>query len=145
MAGRFEGLSDLEWKLFEDIFPQKPEKRGRGMPRTPFRYVLNSLLYILITGCRWCDLPQGKIWASKSSAHRWLKRWQEDGTLQLLQSRVLGIAENRGMINWNYGAIDGFACSVLTSEETSDRAVRFFPLEKVAVKQLLMDTKGKEF
>lgn len=107
MAGRFEGLSDLEWKLFEDLFPQKLEKRGRGMPHTPFRYVLNSLLYILITGCRWCDLPQGKIWASKSSAHRWLKRWQEDGTLQSLQSRILGIAENRGMINWNYGAIDG--------------------------------------
>ena len=68
MAGRFEGLSDLEWKLFEDVFPKTPKKRGRGMPPVPFRYVLNSLLYILITGCRWCDLPQGKIWASKSSA-----------------------------------------------------------------------------
>ena len=30
MAGRFEGLSDIEWKLFEDIFPQQPEKRGKG-------------------------------------------------------------------------------------------------------------------
>ena len=27
MAGRFEGLSDLEWKLFEDIFPEAPKKR----------------------------------------------------------------------------------------------------------------------
>ena len=100
---------------------------------------------MLITGCRWCDLPQGKHWASKSSAHRWLKRWQEDGTLEQLQSRVLGIAQNQGMINWNYGAIDGSSCSVLTSEETSDRAVRFFPLEKVAVKQLLMAIKEREF
>ncbi|WP_375515766.1 hypothetical protein, partial [uncultured Nostoc sp.] len=24
MAARFEGLSDLEWRLFEDIFPPKP-------------------------------------------------------------------------------------------------------------------------
>ena len=106
MAGRFEGLSDLEWKLFEDIFPAS-DKRSRGMPHVPFRYVLNSLLYILITGCRWCDLPQGKIWASKSAAHRWLKRWQEDGTFEYLQSRILAIAEDRGLINWNYGAIDG--------------------------------------
>ena len=30
MAGRFEGLSDLEWRLFEDIFPLAPPKRGRG-------------------------------------------------------------------------------------------------------------------
>ena len=68
MAGRFEGLSDLEWKLFKDVFSERPKKRGRGMPHVPFRYVLNSLLYILITGCRWCDLPRGEIWASKSSA-----------------------------------------------------------------------------
>ncbi len=26
MAGRFEGLSDLEWKLFEDIFPGETRK-----------------------------------------------------------------------------------------------------------------------
>lgn len=106
MAGRFEGLSDLEWKLFEDIFPTS-DKQSRGMPHVPFRYVLNSLLYILITGCRWCDLPQGEIWASKSAAHRWLKRWQENGTFGHLQSRILALADNQGLINWNYGAIDG--------------------------------------
>ena len=106
MAGRFEGLSDFEWKLFEDIFPTK-ESRSREMPPVPFRYVLNSLLYILITGCRWCDLPRGKIWASKSAAHRWLKRWQEDGTFEHLPSRILAIADSQGLINWNYGPIDG--------------------------------------
>ncbi|NRB06587.1 MAG: transposase, partial [Richelia sp.] len=74
MAGRFEGLSNLEWCLFEDIFPKPPEKRERAMPHSSFRYVLNTLLYIFITGCRWCDVPKGEIWASKSSAHRWLKR-----------------------------------------------------------------------
>ena len=35
MVGRFEGLSDIEWKLFEDISPQQQEKRGKGMPHTP--------------------------------------------------------------------------------------------------------------
>ena len=88
MPVRFEGLNDLEWKLFEDIFPQT-KKRGKGMPHTPFRYVLNSLLYILISGCRWCDLTKGKIWAAKSSAHRWLKKWKEDGIFEHLQARIL--------------------------------------------------------
>ena len=106
MAGRFEGLSDLEWKLFEDIFPT-PEKRTKGMPHSPFRNVLNSLIYILITGCRWCDLPRGEIWASKSSTHRWLKRWEEDGKFEHLQARILAIADEKGLINWDYGAIDG--------------------------------------
>ena len=107
MAGGFEELSNLEWSLFEDIFPKPPEKRERGMPHSSFRYVLNTLLYILITGCRWCDVPKGEIWASKSSAHRWLKRWQLDGTLEALQARILGIAQEKGLINWSYGAVDG--------------------------------------
>lgn len=107
MAGRFEGLSDLEWKLFEDVMTEEGEKRGRGMPHAPFRCILNTLMYVLITGCRWCDVPKGENWASKSSAHRWLMRWQADGTLKLLQARILGIASEKGLINWSYGAVDG--------------------------------------
>jgi transposase len=107
VAGTFEGLSDLEWKLFADLFPPEPTTRRRGMPHTPFRQVVNTLLYMLITGCRWCDLPRGPQWASKSAAHRWLKRWQADGTLAAMQGRLLGLAEERGMIQWHYGAVDG--------------------------------------
>jgi transposase len=107
MAGTFEGLSDLEWKLFADLFPPEPTKRGRGMPHTPFRKVVNTLLYVLITGCRWCDLPRGPQWASKSAAHRWLQRWQADGTLAAMRARLLGIAEEHGIIQWQYGAVDG--------------------------------------
>ena len=107
MAGRFEGLSDLEWKLFNDVFPEEPSKRGKGMPHAPYRHVLNSLLYILITGCRWCDLPRGDIWTSKSSSHRWLKRWRSDGTFEHLKARILAIADEKGLINWNFGAVDG--------------------------------------
>ena len=43
MAVRFEGVSDLEWRLFEDVFPPAPPKRGRGMPHAPLRKVLKTL------------------------------------------------------------------------------------------------------
>lgn len=107
MAGRFDGLSDLEWRLFEDVFPPAPQQRGRGMPHAPFREIVNTLLYVLITGCRWCDVPRGPQWASKSATHRWLKRWQADGTLAAMQARTLGVAEEKGLIRWEYGAVDG--------------------------------------
>ncbi len=42
MAIRFEGLSDLKWKLFEDIFPTEPEKCGKEMPHAPYLHVLNK-------------------------------------------------------------------------------------------------------
>src|SRR5262245_41964300 len=107
MAGRFERLSDLEWHLFADIFAPESTPRGRGMPHTPFRKVVNSLLYVLITGCRWCDLPRGPQWASKGAAHRWLQRWQANGTLAAMQARILGLAEEHRMIQWQYGGVDG--------------------------------------
>ena len=75
MPGRFEGLNDKEVeaipryaKKLRKAMPTAMLCKSRGMPHTPFRYVLNTLLYILITGCRWCDVPQKKQWASKSSA-----------------------------------------------------------------------------
>jgi transposase len=106
MAGRFEGLSDAEWSIFEKIFPKK-EKKGPGRPASHPRKVMNSLLYILIVGCRWCDLPIGKQWTSKSSAHRWLKTWYTDGTIDKLKALILGPAQNEGLIDWKSGAVDG--------------------------------------
>jgi len=107
MAGRFEGLSDLEWLLFADVFPPPPKKLGRGRPPTPVRHLLNTLLYVLITGSRWCDVPKGPQWGSRSSSHRALQMWTEDGTLDALKARLLGLAQEGGIINWSYGAIDG--------------------------------------
>jgi transposase len=78
-----------------------------GHAHTPFRQVVHTLLYVLSTGCRWCDLPRGLPGASKSAAHRWLQRWQADGTLATLQARILGLAEEHGLIHWQYGAVDG--------------------------------------
>jgi transposase len=107
MAGRFDGVSALAGRLFEDLFPPAPARRGRGMPHVPFRNLVNRLLYVLITGCRWCDVPCGPQWASKSATHRWLQRWQADGTVAAMPARIRGIAEERGMIHWAYGAVDG--------------------------------------
>jgi len=71
MAGRFEGVRDLAWRLFEEVFPPAPPKRRRGMLPAPFRPMLHTLLYILLTGCRWGDVLRGPQWASKSATHRW--------------------------------------------------------------------------
>lgn len=43
MAGRFEGLTDVERELFRNIFPSG-EQGGRGRPAAPSRNILNPLL-----------------------------------------------------------------------------------------------------
>jgi hypothetical protein len=77
------------------------------MPPTPFRQVLHTLRYSLITGGRGCDLPCGPQWASKSAAPRWLQRWQGDGTLAAMPARLLGLAQERGLMPWPSGGVDG--------------------------------------
>ena len=109
MAGKFDGLSDREWELFADVFADpepKPGPKG-GRPRTPARKVLNTIGYVLITGCRWVDVPTGPDWAPRSTAHDWLQIWIKDGTFDLIRQRLLGIAQTRGLLDWEYGAIDG--------------------------------------
>jgi hypothetical protein len=42
MAGRFARLSDLKWKLFEDMFSE--EAKNKGMPHAPYPYAIDTLL-----------------------------------------------------------------------------------------------------
>ena len=108
MVGRFEGISDEQWEVLERLLPPEPIKRGKGMPHAPFRCVMNSILYILITGSRWCDLPDKReVFASKSSSHRWLIRWQENGTLERIERGIIAMADLSGQIDWSRSSVDG--------------------------------------
>jgi transposase len=105
MAGRFEGLSDEHWSLFSDLIPAKSSKLGRSL--SPARAVLNSILYVLITGCRWCDVPRGEIWGKRSTAHDRLILWHNDGTWEKIQRSLLELADLIHGIDWKRGSVDG--------------------------------------
>lgn len=106
MTGRFEGLSDEQWQMLEPLFPEQPKVRGRGQPAKNRRLVLNSILWILITGSRWCDLPDGEQFAKRSTAHRWMLTWQQDGTLYKIKQGMLSLAEVAGQIDWSAASVD---------------------------------------
>ena len=106
--GRFEGLTDAQWQMIEPLLPREPEQRGKGYPHAPWRHVCNTILWVLITGSRWCDVPKGAQWGSRPGAHRWLGRWQEDGTWDQLLQALVEMAELAGLLNLERLAADGF-------------------------------------
>ena len=59
------------------IRPLLPTKARVGRPRADDRMVLNGILYVLTTGCRWMDMPLK--YGSYKTARRRLKRWQVEG------------------------------------------------------------------
>jgi len=107
MPGRFNGLTEPQWNVISKFLPSPPIVRGRGKPRADFRKIMNTIFWILITGCRWADTPKGKVWGTRSTSHRWLGIWQADGTWTNLKEGILGIAELAGLILWDRASIDG--------------------------------------
>jgi transposase len=49
----FKELSDEEWNFIKHFLPPK-SKIGR--PRIDDRIIINGILYVLFTGCRWICL-----------------------------------------------------------------------------------------
>jgi len=70
----FRELNDGEWELIRHLLP--PRART-GRPRADDRRVINGILYVLITGCRWMDMPVR--YGSYKTAWKRLKRWQAEG------------------------------------------------------------------
>lgn len=88
----FNVLTNKEWAFIKNCLPEQLFKPQRGYPRANYRYVFNTIFYVLDNGCKWCDAPKGKAYAPRSTAHGWLKRWSEDGTWAMLQDSILGAA-----------------------------------------------------
>jgi len=48
-------LTDMQWVFIRPLLPP-PARTGR--PRADDRRTIEGILYVLITGCRWRDLPR---------------------------------------------------------------------------------------
>lgn len=104
---KFDQLSDEQWLLISELMNWEIPLE-RGTPRSDLRKVWNSLLFILTRGCRWIDLPNNpKIFVPRSTAHKWLKQWSENGVFDRVLSGLLQIGIQRGMIDLTQVAVDG--------------------------------------
>jgi len=57
--------------------------------RTNLREVWNFIFYILTRGSRWIDLLQNEGYAHRTTAYRWLSRWQKVGMFDRVKGKRL--------------------------------------------------------
>jgi transposase len=62
----FHEIDDLPRKSIEPYLP--PQKSHTGRPRADMRKLINGILYVVMTGCTWKDVP--RRYGSKSTVHR---------------------------------------------------------------------------
>jgi transposase len=66
------------WTIIEPLMPVRDLRKG-GRPRTyGDRLVLDSIFYVLRSGCQWRMLPQDLM--PFDAAHRWFTTWRKNGT-----------------------------------------------------------------
>jgi len=105
--GQFNGLTDAQWRLVEPFVPFCGVSRPGNQPIHP-RKALDTMIWVLITGARWCDVPRGEQWASKSCAHEYLGRWKRDGTFEKILEALQEVGVIAKAIDLERCAIDGF-------------------------------------
>ena len=71
---QFTGLTDGQWNYLRPFLPPQPRV---GRKRADDRRIINGILFVLTTGCRWRDVPQR--YGAPVTALRRLRRWSEEG------------------------------------------------------------------
>jgi transposase len=77
-------LTEDEWRLVEPFIP--PARRGGRKRHVNVKEVLNSIFYVLATGCQWSALP--KDLAPKSTAHDYFIMLDRSGALSRIHEAL---------------------------------------------------------
>jgi transposase len=105
VARRGVRLTDAQWVQIERHLPRPRRSPKGGRPRVSNRDVVDGILWVLKTGARWRDLPDG--YPSGSTCWRRLRQWDEDGTWLAMWRAFLGELDARGRLQWENTFIDG--------------------------------------
>jgi transposase len=71
-------LTDGEWAVIEPLLPVRDPRHGGRPLKYDRRLILDTILYVLRTGCAWRHVPHDL--APWDAAYRWFAAWTADGT-----------------------------------------------------------------
>ncbi|WP_082089377.1 transposase [Methanosarcina horonobensis] len=110
----FEELSDAQWKYIRFHLPPQPKV---GRKRVNDRQIINGILYVLVTGCQWRDMP--KQYGSYVTAWRRLKRWSEEGVWDMIFDSLKDDPYRNGQLSLGIVAIDSSFVEAKKGEKVS--------------------------
>ncbi|MEW2491929.1 IS5 family transposase [Streptomyces sp. NPDC048411] len=71
-------LTDAMWEVIRALLPVRDLRKGGGVRKYGDRLILDSVFYVLRSGCQWRMLPHDLM--PFDAAHRWFTEWRRDGT-----------------------------------------------------------------
>ncbi|WP_425557397.1 transposase, partial [Kitasatospora aburaviensis] len=71
-------MTDAQWAVIEPLLPVRDLRRAGRPLKFPRRLVVDTVLYVLVSGCAWRLVPHDL--APWDVAYRWFRAWTADGT-----------------------------------------------------------------
>ncbi|MFE3280699.1 transposase [Nocardia sp. NPDC059239] len=99
-------VDDRLWAVIEPLLPVKPAGTP-GPAQTDNRLVLQGILFVLITGIGWEDLPQELGFGSGMTWWRRLRDWQAAGAFEQFHQVVLARCHAAWLIDFDRVMVDG--------------------------------------
>jgi transposase len=92
----------MQWAF---ICPFLPPSAPTGRPRADDRRTIEGILYVLITGCRWQDLPCQ--YSAPTTVWRRLECWGEAGVWERIWRAALAALDQPRFPCWSRAFLDG--------------------------------------
>jgi transposase len=132
---RREELTEEQWAVISPLIPENPRREdGRGRPWRDSRELLNGIPWILRTGARWQDLPEG--FPPYQICHRRFQQWVRSGVLRQVLEALAEDLLIRGDLDLSECFVDGafvaakkgVSMSARLSEARGARSWKWHPL-----------------
>lgn len=96
-------ITEKQFKLIEPFIRKRRKRTGR--PPVDLYEVVNGMLYVLSTGCRWRDLPHDYE-VSYVTCYRNFIKWKKNGTFKKIFEDLKYRANKKNMLHWRNAYLD---------------------------------------
>jgi transposase len=98
---QFRELTDRQWEL---IGPSLLRPAYTGRPRADDRMTINGILYVLMSGCRWMDMPAR--YGSHKTVWERHKKWSEKGVWKAVMDSLVSHGYQTGLVDADDLSVD---------------------------------------
>lgn len=92
-------------ELLPHLPPEQPVGDQGGRPRVSHLVAMKVIWFVLVTGCRWEDVPK-ELGCSGRTAHRRLQLWESLGIWDRLHVHLLGLLRKAGELELDTVVVD---------------------------------------
>ncbi len=98
--------SDLTNRQFKLLSPYlQVRRKSTGRPRADLKEIVDGILYVLSTGCRWRDLPHD-YGVSYVTCYRYFQTWIKTGKLKKIFDFLKQKANRKEYLHWRNAYLD---------------------------------------